>query len=423
MNVRRTLTAFSFFVVFAVSLEAQEDILHPKPAPVTPAPPLTPEEIAKSPVNELPINKFQLLAPTTGWASTGNRLLWTTDSGAHWKDISPPNRHGLRYADVFFLDPDTGWVLFPNAPQGDAQTAQNDTNTQAGHWERDWAFYVAATTDGGRTWTESHVQMPKSNDNTPILNDNGNLTFVDKLHGWLELEHQTGSAFSYGSLMVTDDGGKTWRMSDSDPGFYGNIRVTPNGEFWALGGTDDDLVVRHQGEKDFHDFSLPSPKEISPGMAPVYSLPVFEDDHHGYEAVTYVGPRGVKSSAALFETVDGGRTWSSDRMLSNLPEEVAISSTIADSTWVVPFTSRDSQPRLIKIHRNDRVIAPSLQSKSEFGNCSASFAGPNDGWISCSGKLFSTSDGGGSWKPRLLPEPATEYSRKMPLARCRPNLP
>lgn len=94
----------------------------------------------------------------------------------------------------------------------DSQT-EGDDSTKS-NWEADWAFYVSRTTDGGRTWSETHVQMPASKTKTPSLSHDGYLTISDRLHGSLMLEHQSGSAFHFGSLLVTSDGGRTWQASD-----------------------------------------------------------------------------------------------------------------------------------------------------------------------------------------------------------------
>ena len=81
----------------------------------------------------------------------------------------------------------------------DSQT-EGDDSTKS-NWEADWAFYVSRTTDGGRTWSETHVQMPASKTKTPSLSHDGYLTISDRLHGSLMLEHQSGSAFYFGSLL------------------------------------------------------------------------------------------------------------------------------------------------------------------------------------------------------------------------------
>lgn len=405
MNTDRVFRVFFMFIVLFVSIQpvcitAQTIKGHALPNPVRP---LAPRKIPRTPVVALPVASFKLLGSGTGWASTGSRLLWTSDTGLHWKDISPPNPRHDRYADVFFLDANTGWVLFVSAA-GNNRTSNNQ-------WEVDWAFYVSATTDGGRTWTKTHVQIPASGTRTPSLNENGKFTFSDRLHGWLLLEHQSGSAFSFGSLFATSDGGRTWQLSKGNPGFYGDIRAFPNGDLWALDRNSLELVVSRAGEVGFEEFSAPTPEEVVPAADPLYSLPIFEDGLHGYEAVTYEGGSGAPSVAVLFNTVDGGRTWEPDRALSGLIRDDVVQTTVADSMWILPFAPRGSQPSLITIRPNDRVTAPSHQGSADFRQCNISFAKSNEGWMDCSGELSATTDGGTSWTsitPRFRDEELTE---------------
>jgi photosystem II stability/assembly factor-like uncharacterized protein len=349
--------------------------------------------MAKIPVVALPIRDFKLLDSGTGWASTGGQLLLTTDSGAHWKDISPPNPNQDHYANVFFLDTNTGWVLLSGQAR-DGECAENDRS------ESDWAFHVASTVDGGNTWSETHVKMPSCDSGSvgPSLNDNGNLTFADKLNGWLMLEHESGSAFSFGSLFVTSDGGRTWHESKDNPGFYGDILAFPNGDIWASGGAggDNELAVSHKGRSGFEDLSLPAPREIAPFDNPRYGLPEFADNHHGYEVVSYSTFKDSKSDLVLYETVDGGRTWKPDRILSNLYDGEMVGSTIVGSTWIVPFAFRGSKPSMVKLFAGDRKSVPDHKI-GEFASCGHSFLNSSEGWRACSDGLSSTNDGGTTW--------------------------
>jgi photosystem II stability/assembly factor-like uncharacterized protein len=411
---------FSASAAFILLFAGAPAAVHSQPASTTPKPAQT----AKMPVHALHIENFKLLSSGTGWVSTGNQLLFTTDNGAHWKDISPPNPNSDQYASVFFLDANTGWVLFSHQMRDGENTANNS-------WEDDWAFYVSSTTDGGNTWTETHVQMmPSSANKTPRFNDNGNLSFTDRLHGWLLLEHQSGSAFSFSSLLATSDGGRTWHEAKG-PGFYGDIRAYPNGDIWVNGdpgandeGNTQELVVSHDGGNNFEDVSFTAPKEIGPvGQPSSYTLPVFGDNLHGYEAASYNSPNGKKSTALLFETGDGGRTWKPDRILSNMVEGETVANNVAGSNWILPFAPEGSQPTLVKLRSNDKITAPDHKSSGDFNNCDLSFLTSDEGWMNCSGTLTSTIDGGASWTsiaPRarngvLTTDPITPFPVPKPL--------
>jgi len=291
---------------------------------------------SQNPVVALAPVTVQLLGPGTGWAASGGRLLWTTDNGAHWKDISPPNPNIDGYADVSFVDEETGWVLLVGEPR-EGECADGDNS------ESDSAFHLAATVDGGQSWTETHVKVSTcdSGDFGPALSGSASMTFTDKLHGWIMLEHQSGSAFSFGSLLATSNGGRTWHETKGYPGFYGEIRAFPNGTLWAAKGRsgDDELAVSRNGGGSFEDVTLSVPHDILPAADATYGLPAFPEKQnklHGYESVRFDGPEGTASAAILFETHDGGRTWTPDRAISNLPwdwgGDEAIPTSVVDST-------------------------------------------------------------------------------------------
>ncbi len=63
--------------------------------------------------------RMGLVGPGVGWAlqyrgagpGSDDRLFWTSDDGANWKDITPQDPASHEIAGVFFLDPSRGWVL------------------------------------------------------------------------------------------------------------------------------------------------------------------------------------------------------------------------------------------------------------------------------------------------------------------------
>ena len=409
---------FSVLAAFAMLLSGMLAAVHAQ----TTSTPLTPAQIAKMPVVALPIKDFKLLTSGTGWASTGGRLLLTTDNGAHWKDISPPtpapsNPNENRFGDVFFLDTQAGWVI----SAGDLQESSPDSD------ETETVLFL--TVDGGATWAV--VILPRLK---PLQKVGGvNFTFADRLHGWLMIQHQSGPAFSFSSLYSTLDGGRTWHEVKGR-GFYGNIRAFPNGEIWVTGdhgandeGKAQELVVSRDGGNSFEEISLDAPKEIAPADDPTYGLPVFEDNLHGFEAVTYSGGNGDKSAEVLFATEDGGRTWKPDRILSNLDESSVgrlMFSAVAGTTWIHSFAPMGTQTTLVRLHSNDRIKATvNERGRDGFNNCELSFLTPDEGWMNCSGNLTSTTDGGSTWTaiaPRvrngvLTTDPVTPTPTSKPL--------
>jgi photosystem II stability/assembly factor-like uncharacterized protein len=397
MNLPRYSFSFAAFALLAcLCAGSQGVVVHPQPAPAGSSAPrqLTPEQIAKMPVVALPVKDFKLLSSGTGWVSTGDRLLFTTDNGAHWRDISPPvptpaNPKMNRFGNIFFLDTQAGWVL----SAGDLQKSSPDSD--------ETETVLSLTVDGGATWTA--VILPRLK---PMQKVGGvNFTFSDRLHGWLLIQHQSGSAFSISSLYSTSDGGRTWHEANGNPGFYGDIRAYPNGQIWVTGDSPDnedggekELVVSRDGANIFQHVSLPAPAPVL-GYEESYALPVFTDSRNGYEEVAYTGGKGDKSAAVLFATSDGGKTWQVDRILSNLAESSVLDkvfSTVAGSTWIHSFATNGNQPTLLKLVPGSGTTDGASARLNYYG-CRLSFVTPDEGWISCSGKLSSTNDGGNTW--------------------------
>jgi len=376
-------------ILFTVNAGAQGTFAPPQPPPAgaSAAPLFTPEQIAKMPVVALPVRDFKLLTSGTGWVSTGNRLLLTTDNGAHWKDISPPNPNHDHYASVFFHDSDSGWVLFSHLVQ-DGEPAASDASFS------DWKLNLSFTLDGGATWATGN--LPEWHGDRG-LSDQGVVAFADKLHGWMSLGVDGNTMTAGSALLLTSDGGRTWEWAKAgSDGRIEEILALTEKEVWVVstpeGGSE--LTVSHDGANSFQEITLPAPKEIAPAEHPTYDRPVFTDGLNGYDAVSYSGGYGSRSAAVLFRTTDGGRTWKPDRILSNLVEQETVNSTVVGSTWILPFAPQGVQPALVKLRPNDRIAAATHKSSGDFSNCELSFVTLDVGWMNCSGNLSSIIDGG-----------------------------
>ncbi len=335
---------------------------------------------------------MKLLAPGVGWAQRGEGLYWTTDNGANWKYITPPSRDsGEHIADIFFLDAHHGWVLF------------------AEYGEPECKFDLAYTGDTGATWSFGRVTGAGG------LAPSGRIAFANEKNGWMVLNAAT-AAFSAGTLLLTSDGGRTWRDSPTDPGGQGPISLVTPEEGWMVSEDDEEefaneeLYVTRDGAKSWQKVSLPAPKEIHPAIYPSADVPVFEDNKHGFVAVTYSGGYGNKSAAVLFATQDGGRTWKPDRILANLEEGSVgdrVPSTVVNSTWITVRVSAH-RPSLTALSAGGRVRAniDAVSHRSGYFQVQQlSFVSPTQGWLlDITSNLLSTTDGGVTWST-LLPGP------------------
>jgi len=412
MSKRLPVYLFGLCTVLCATLSEAQTVVLQRHAPKRAASPSSrPHEITAVPVVAIPIRSFKLLSPTTGWASTGDRLLWTTDNGQHWKDISPstPSLADTsvdRFSGTFFLNTQDGWTLY-------LTEAANKDHTPNPDWRPGiYHTYLAATVDGGTTWT-TVSELPRP---TPWqeVTGGGTLAFSDDLHGWVDLGVSGG-----GVLFATSDGGRTWRRPKGDPEVGVDILALTESTVFFAGGPDHSLFVSDDAADTVQEVSLTNPPGIPHDLFPLYSLPVFMNEHSGYEVVNYRGPLGSKSAAALFATRDGGHTWNPDRVLSNLDEGSRVESTVTEGTWIIPLASRGGQPSLVRLHPKEQPAAPVDEHSGKPGGCRPSFVNPDEGWLSCQGILFSTADSGTTWTvitPRarngvLTDDPVTHEER------------
>ena len=136
---------------------------------------------------------MKLLAPSVGWmVPARNEVLWTSDGGKNWKNITPPVPPDSVISSIFFLDTEHGWILF----------AHGEPVVVGG------LNYDLATTDnGGASWSAAPVTLP-------LPSGAGGaawLAFADQEHGWLALGNGLSPiSRGGGTLFATSDGGRTW---------------------------------------------------------------------------------------------------------------------------------------------------------------------------------------------------------------------
>jgi len=246
---------------------------------------------------------MQLIAAETGWALERGRLFWTNNDGAHWADITP-HASGVM-ADVFFLDRSRGWALF------------SDSNDAA----ELISFHVAATTDSGRTWTVSTIKVPSQKPEE--LDGHAWLDFVDPDHGWVVLHANSSSAFSWGLLLSTVDGGTTWNELPKGAPIAGRpVFVAPR-DGWLSGNSGPKGMFRtHNGGNSWIEDG-PAVDKLPPILPtnPGYGDVKFIDVKHGHVLI-YLSPandaeESKGTAMLLYATSDGGKTWVVDRTLTD----------------------------------------------------------------------------------------------------------
>ena len=99
----------------------------------------------------------------------------------------------IENADVFFRDASQGWVLFAGG-----RSWQHGFLPPRNHGN------LGADLGRLRRWK---VPSEKPDE----LDGRSWMDFIDPLHGWMVLHARSSSAFSWGLLLVTDDGGLSWK--------------------------------------------------------------------------------------------------------------------------------------------------------------------------------------------------------------------
>ena len=269
------------------------------------------------------LESMKLLSPGTGWAATANSLYWTINGGKTWRDITPKTHHRHQtISSVFFLDTAAGWAVLRCADDRDEKAD-------------DICFEFASTTDAGETWSVGH---PKIVDPDPEAGFSGRtfLGYADRLHGWAILKVSRAVSVSFGIMLKTEDGGKTWKVLPAPPIADHFIFITAK-DGWLEGGPNADLYVTHDAGGAWARVAVAPPAAVKwkawpPGENDVWPynyLPFFEDPKHGFLIGSYWEDPNDPSTPAptfvLFSTIDIGVTWRLERLLPEVRGAVAVS--------------------------------------------------------------------------------------------------
>ena len=248
---------------------------------------------------------------STVWVSgEAGTVLRTTDGGASWQDVSPPQAAGMALRDIEAFSGARA-VALAIGPGSDSR--------------------VYSTRDGGRSWTEA-FRNPDPNafyDCMAFAPDGSGLAMSDPVDGSFQLAR-------------TDDRGQTWEVftpQDMPPALDGEFGFAASGtclvarpghRYWfATGGTETPRVFRSRdGGEHWSVTDVPMRGGPSAG---IYSLD-FRSAHRGMAVGgDYQEPTNGADAAAF--TRDGGRTWQPGGPLGGYRSGVAFIPG-APRTWV-----------------------------------------------------------------------------------------
>jgi photosystem II stability/assembly factor-like uncharacterized protein len=246
-----------------------------------------------------PLRAMGRLSPQTGWVLAGNHLLWTSDAGHAWTEITPPASPARELYGAFFLNASNGWLL---RSHGSGEGVE-----------------LARTGNGGAEWSVAAFALGA--DDAAGFGGEASLDFIDEAHGWAMLRLTSSSNFSLGMLFATDDGGATWKRLPAPP-LGDPVRFVSQSEGWlsSSSGSNQSYVTRDGGRTWQRTSAAPELRRAAPpgvrqalGENAAMSRADFADATHGWVIATYAHCTGFKTGCTqtqkLLSTTDGGRTF------------------------------------------------------------------------------------------------------------------
>lgn len=407
-------TAALLLFAVAVAFLIQESRLHEQPQPVTTQSPSASASVPKPGTNggSYKYSVFGphmwhpgggMITPLVGWAS-GNLLSRTTDAGTHWSIVTPSGLRNAQYVlQSEYLDATHAWIVQDLADR----------------------IKVLRTADAGHTWQEG----------APIMLRDGytiQLDFVDPMHGWLLTSVNASSAPF--ALYRTIDGGAQWQRASAStmpatekPGTFACAQwclisfTSPTaGTMTSLNAVSTDsglsLLITHDGGVTWRRERLPLAS--STAQCPCFvDRPVFLDATHGFVVVWGVsGPAGAPMIGHLFVTADAGNTWGPRALPGEAESDIGFSDPVHG--WAIAGSLADFYyldlavgPELpLPLYRTDDggitwVRVPNdLKLKSKYGETRrVNFLDQNVGFAfslqTGRPQSLKTVDGGQNWTP------------------------
>jgi photosystem II stability/assembly factor-like uncharacterized protein len=338
------------------------------------------------------LRQFDLLNATSGWVLLDQHLFWTSDAGKTWEELSPLLPPHADIQDVVFLDSDTGWAVW--------NTDNSDVTER---------FELAQTTDHGTTWISQPLVLFEEGE-TASYAQNVQMDWLDPQTGWISITQASGSNFSVGSLLITTDGGESWRRSPLP--VAGEVIFSDPQNGWVVGGPSGNQVF---GTTDagisWKNYTLTD----IPGEIQASAYPPFVS---GREGLLLMKTLGAESHLNVYSLNDSSDSWSlaSQARLAGEPGVIGLS--ILDTqNFVAAIPGSSSLLRMVN-GRFDEVQNEDGLSKSiveldmvslEVGwakgiesTCST---GDTSGIRTCTAsvRLLHTQDGGVNWQSIQLP--------------------
>jgi photosystem II stability/assembly factor-like uncharacterized protein len=413
------------------------------------AAPQSPGAIPQSPSIEIPVQGSQAtdagwVTDTTVWRDDGDgHLLHSTDSG--WKDVTPA---GLTALNDYYIDATHAWIVASPSSLA-AGLIGGPTAPPIGPLQ----LLTIRTMDGGLTWQQGMTVASFSYGWTQLLKYGHfadiDLYFLNYAQGWLLVPNETSR-----TLYTTNDGGLHWKVAAVDsvghptPCRWSRMEFVSASTGWMTNNCVDplatestSLLVSHDGGVTWRPQALPvvtatTCQQLKSSCfrdcPPTFGLraawvtdsywpgcvspPLFFDTVHG--ALLVWSMSGSQLQQKLLETADGGTTWS----VRSLPGQVQLQVEFIDANhgWAIAGLSNQftvltdsygrasfvGKPLALPLYRTDDsgmtwvpVHSSLLLQSAEYGQFyGMHFVDLSHGFAYFDrGQQLRTTDGGRSW--------------------------
>jgi len=240
------------------------------------------------------------------WASGSmGTVLRTTNQGATWQQVGPPDTQSLQFRDIEAFDARRAVILSIGSNSSD--------------------FRIYVTSDAGRTWALTFV-----NSDPNAFYDC--MTFFDREHGLAVSDPPDGNKFR---IIATDDGGLSWNVVDPagmPPALPGEFAFAASGQcvtskghtawFGTGGGAQARVFRSHDRGRTWTVSATPIRSGPTAG---IFAL-AFRDEKHGLGVGgDFTTPTASPDNFAL--TSDSGFNWA---LVPGAPPEYRSGATWAD---------------------------------------------------------------------------------------------
>jgi len=355
-----------------------------------------------------------------GWAAiaspTGNELRMTTDGGATWSEPRPLPAAG----EIQFIDESRGWLVDSTVsiPIGSSKSLD-----------------VFTTNDGGRSWTQSAVDMGSVPDDVAGSSGGWNtfvgIHFRDATDGavyWTVAYAQGADAYDMTKWKTvctqasTADGGSTWSAPEGEAPCGSQVRFNTSSEGYAQSWDGGPTVyVTSDGGQTWMSGTLPAGNSGTPGNhAPSSTVLVLETRSDGllHALVNSAGSINLDVSS------DSGKSWKETKTGVGLPATTDYRvGRLGEGSWIALPTYNGPASTVMSgawSTVDGGLTWLPLAATGLEPAVNVAFVSSTDGWVvgqssvcettsdgsqgcTISSDILATSDGGQTWRTILTP--------------------